>query len=149
MDVIVVAVPGPHLRHPRFLVLLDAAQLLLDHGVDQHALDLGRFGRRLDEGDVLRRPGFRIEALPVVRDQIDRRDLVALFLAQGVGRHRHEPDVDVQPGGVAHVIGRQRAAARLRHVADQNAFPAGGLGGAGGEFFQEADQVRMAPVAIA
>ncbi len=44
---------------------------------------------------------------------------------------------------------RQRAAARLRHVADQNAFPTGRLGGGRREFLQEFDQFRMAPVAIA
>ena len=55
---------------PSCALSLDPAQLLLDHGVDQHALDLGLLGGGLDEGDVLRCPGLRIEVLPVVGDQI-------------------------------------------------------------------------------
>ena len=50
---------------------------------------------------------------------------------------------------MAHVSERQRAAARLRQVADQDAFPAGGLGGERREFFQELDQARVAPIAVA
>ena len=63
--------------------------------------------------------------------------------------HRPEPDVDVEADLVARVSEGQRSAARLRHVADQDAGPAGGLGGARREAFQEAHQFRMAPIAVA
>jgi hypothetical protein len=43
----------------------------------------------------------------------------------------------------------QRAAARLRQVADQDAGPAGGLGGERREALEELDQLRMAPIAVA
>ena len=82
-------------------VAVDAAQFLLDRGIDQHALDVGLFGGGPDEGDVLRRPGFRIDVLPVVGDQIDRGRLLALLVAQRVVRHRHEPDIDIEAGLVA------------------------------------------------
>ena len=150
MDVVGVAVPGPHLGHPGIVMLvLDAAQFLLDRGIDQHALDFRLLGRGLDEGDVRRRPGFRIDVLAVGGDQIAGGDILALFLAQLVVRLRHEPDVDVEADLVAHVAERQRAAARLRHVADQDALPAGGLGGERREALEEFDQFGMAPIAVA
>ena len=69
----------------------DAAHFFLDRGVDQHAFDFGLLGSGADEGDVGRRPGFRIDVLPVVGDQIDRGDFLALFLAQpwpGIGMNQ-------------------------------------------------------------
>ena len=63
--------------------------------------------------------------------------------------HRHEPYVDVEADLVAGVVGRQRPAARLRHVADQDALPAGRLGGLRRESLQERDQFRMTPIAVA
>jgi hypothetical protein len=66
-----------------------------------------------------------------------------------VVRHRQEPDVHVEPDLVAQMAERQRTAARLRHVADQDALPAGRLGGERREPLQELDQFRMAPIAIA
>src|SRR3569833_1885897 len=66
-----------------------------------------------------------------------------------MARHRHEPDIDVESDLVAHVSERQRPAARLRHVADEDAVPAGRLGVGGREALEEADEVGMAPVAVA
>ena len=54
VDVVMMAVPGPHLRHPGVrLIGFDAAQLLFDRGIDEHTLDLGLLRRGLDEGDML------------------------------------------------------------------------------------------------
>ena len=77
-------------------------------------------------------------------DQIAGGDILALLRAQFVVRHRHEPDVDVEP--MAGVSERQRPAARLRHVADQDAVPAGGLAARSARGL---DQFGMAPVAVA
>ena len=95
-----------------------------------------------------RRPGFRIEALPVVADQIAGGELLALFVAEPAVGHRHEPDVDVEPGLMTGMAERRRSAARLRQVADQDAVPSGGLRRLRRKFFEEADQRRVAPVAI-
>jgi hypothetical protein len=43
----------------------------------------------------------------------------------------------------------KRTAARLRHIANQDATPAGGFGGQWREPFQEFHQLRMPPIAIA
>ena len=131
------------------LLALDLAHFLLDRGVDQHALDLGLLGGGADEGGVGRRPGLRIEVLAVGGDQAGGRHRLALLSAQAMARHRHEPDVDVEADLMAHMAEGQRAAARLRHVADQDAVPAGGLGGERREALQEPDQFGMAPVAVA
>jgi hypothetical protein len=48
--------------------------------------------------------------------------LLARELAVG---HRREPDVGVEPDLMAGMAGAHRAAARLRHVADQETAPAG------------------------
>src|SRR5262249_54809180 len=118
-------------------------------GVDEHALDLGLLGGGLDERDVLRRPGFRIETFPVVGHEIDGRGGVTLFLGQHAVRHRHEPDVYVQAGLMTGVVAWRRPAARLRQVADKDTIPAGRLRGSWGEFLQKVDQAGMAPIAVA
>jgi hypothetical protein len=59
-----------------------------------------------------------------------------------------EPDVSVETDLMAGMAGAHGAAARLRHVADQQTTPAGGRG-LGGELFQELHQVWMPPVAVA
>src|SRR4029450_11519791 len=75
VNVVMMAIPRPYLGHPGvWFFRFDPAQFLLDRGVDEHALDLGLLGGGLDECYVLRRPGLRVEALPVVGHEIDCRD---------------------------------------------------------------------------
>ncbi len=62
--------------------------------------------------------------------------------------HRGEPDVDVEADLVAGMAADHRAAARLRHVADQQAIPAV-LGGVVGERLDVPDEFGLAPVAVA
>src|SRR5262245_7531554 len=149
VNVVMMPIPRPYLGHPgmRFF-RFDSAQFLLDRGIDEHALNLGLLSGGLDERDVLRRPGLRVEALPVVGHEIDGRDGVTLFPGQHAVRHRHEPDIDVEAGLMTSVVARRRSAARLRQVADQDTFPASRLGGSRREFFHELDQAGMAPIAI-
>src|SRR5262245_40068832 len=124
MNVIVVAVPGPHLRHPGVrLIGLHAAQLLLDGGIDQHALDFELLRCGLDESDVLRCPRLRVETLPVRGNQIAGLNRVALLLAQHTVRHRHEPDVDVQAGLMTRMVRYRGPAAWLPQIADKDSVP--------------------------
>ncbi len=125
-----------------------AAQRLLDRRVGQHALDLRVLRRHLVERDVFRRPDVGPHVDPVVGDHVGRHHLLALLPGQLAVRHRREPDVGVEPDLMAPVAGHHRSAARLRHVADQQARPADRRH-LGGEPFEERDQVRMAPVAVA
>ena len=62
--------------------------------------------------------------------------------------HRREPDVGVETDLMAGMAGEHRAAARLRHVADQETAPAG-LRRLVGQPLEELHQARMAPVAVA
>ena len=62
-------------------------------------------------------------------------------LAVGHGR---EPDVGVEADLMAGMAGEHRAAARLRHVADQEPAPAG-LGRLLGQLFEEFHQHRDGP----
>src|SRR5512143_4136185 len=150
MAVIVMTVPGTHLGHPAVVVFVrDPAQFLLDRSIHQHTLDLGLLGGSLDESDMLRRPGLRIEMFPVSGNEIAGLDFLALILAQDAIRHWHEPDVYVEAGLVSRVVRHRRSTARLRHVADQDAVPTRRFGGERGESFQEMDEAGMAPVTIA
>ena len=64
-------------------------------------------------------------------------------------RHRGEPDVGVESDLMRGVAGEHRPAARLRHVADEQARPARGLRRPRREALQKSDELRMAPVAVA
>ena len=64
-------------------------------------------------------------------------------------RHRPEPDVGVDAGLVRGVATEHRAAARLRHVADENAGVMRGLPHAVGEPFDEGDELWVAIEAVA
>ncbi len=146
---IVVAVHRADLVQPRAVAGDVAAQRLLDRRIDQHALDLRVLRGGLVERDVRRRPDLRIDVLPVVGDHVGRHHLLALLAGQLAVRHRREPDVGVEPDLMAPVAGQHRAAARLRHVADQQAVAPADLRRLVGEALEEFDQVRMAPVAVA
>ena len=88
------------------------------------------------------------DVLPVVGDDVGGRHLLALLAGQLAVRHRRQPDVGVETDLMAPVAGDHRAAARLRHVADQQAGPADRRRFVG-EAFEELDQLGMAPVAVA
>src|SRR3974390_2021995 len=59
VEMVVVAVPGPHLGEPCAVGAGVAAQRLLDRRVDEDALDVRTLGRRLDDGGMRRRPDSR------------------------------------------------------------------------------------------
>ena len=149
VDVVVMAVPWPHLRHPGRLAADGVAQLLLDRGVDQHALDVGRFGGGLDEGGVLRRPDFGLtcfqsSATRLMADICSRSFGVSVCL-----RHRHEPDIDVESGLMAHVVEGRGPPRGCAMSPTKMPFQPVALARARREFFQEAHQRRVAPVAVA
>ena len=98
---------------------------------------------------MARRPDVRIDVEPVAAHHHDRRHFLALVARQPPVRHRRQPDVGVEPDLMAGMSGEHRAAARLRHVADQQSRPAGVLLRLVGQPLQQRDQVGMRPVAVA
>ncbi len=99
----------PLSRHKRFL----------DRSVYENALDFRLLGGGLNNGGVLRGPNLRIDVLAVVRDHVDSRHFFALLTRELTVRHRRKPDIGIETDLVAGMAGKHRAAARLRHVADQ------------------------------
>ena len=90
-----------------------------------------------------------IDVEPVGAHHHDRGHFLALVARQSPVRHRRQPDVGVEPDLMAGVAGQHRAAARLRHVADQDSRPAGVLARLGRQPRHQRDQVRMPPIAVA
>jgi hypothetical protein len=73
VDVVVMPIPGTHLGHPRFVVLvLDTAELFFNCGIDQDSLDFGLLGCCSDEGDIGRTPNFVIDVLSVRCNHVAR-----------------------------------------------------------------------------
>ena len=91
---------------------------------------------------------FGIDVEPVVSHRHGGRHEFALFARKLAIGHRREPDVGIEPDLMAGVAGQHRAAARLRHVADQKAVPSDLLGLVR-QSLEKCDQLRMAPIAIA
>jgi len=119
MDMVGVAIPRTHLRHPRFIVIaFYPAEFLFYRSIDQDAFDVGLLGCCFDEGDIGSTPIFAIDVLPIHGNQVAGRDIIALFFAQDAIWHRHEPDINVEPNLMTLVSERKRATARLRHVTD-------------------------------
>src|SRR5262245_10929709 len=129
MNMVGVAIPGSHLGQPGFIgIALYPAEFFLYRGIDQNPLDLGLLGCCSNKGDISSTPVFTIDVFAVRGNQVDGGNLVAFLLAQHTIRHRHEPDVDVEPDLMTFMPEWKRPAARLRHVADQDSLPAGGFG---------------------
>ena len=149
MEVVVVPPPRPDLFEPGAVGTCPAAQRHFDRRVDEDALDLGVRGGRLDHVEMAGRPQFRVDVAPAVGDHHRRRDFLALGAAELPRRHRRQPDVGIEADLVARMAAHHRTAARLRHVADQEAGPRPGLRGPGAEPLQEMDEVGMPPVAVA
>ncbi len=63
--------------------------------------------------------------------------------------HRRQPDVGIEADLMTGMPGDHRPAARLRHVAHQEAVPVARLVDLGGEFLQDPDKRRVTPIAIA
>src|SRR5204862_6868159 len=102
--------------------------------------------------DHRRMAGFpygRVDVLSIRRDHHGGGHFLALLPREVALRHRREPDVGIKPDLVAGVAAQRRAATWLRDVADQQPRPARDLRGLLGEPFEEPDEVRMAPVAVA
>ena len=148
VEVIVVPPPRPHLLEPGAVRARLAAQRHLDRRVDEDALHLGVRGGRLDHVEMARRPQFRIDVAPAVGDDHGRGHLLALGAGKLPRRHRGEPDVGIEADLVARMAPHHRAAARLRHVADEETGQVP-VSRPGAEPFQETDEVRMPPVAVA
>src|SRR5215470_9045700 len=125
MDMIGMAIPRTHLRHPRFVVFgLNPAEFFFYRGIDQNPLDVGLLGRRSNKGDIGRTPIFAIDIFPVQGNQVAGRNIITVFFAQYMIWHRHEPDIDVESNLMALMPERKWSTARLRHIADQNSVPA-------------------------
>ncbi len=149
VEVIVVAPHGPDLGHPAPVAGGFPAHRLLDRRIDEDALDLGLLRRRLDQGQMLGGPLRRVDVLSVGADHVGGRHHLALLARQVAVRHRRKPDVGIEPYLVRGMAGQHRAAPRLRNIAHQQARPALDRRHHLGEPFEEGDQHRIAPVAVA
>jgi hypothetical protein len=129
VDVVGVTIPRAHFRHPSFVALaLDPTEFFFYRGIDKDPFDFGLLSRCSDESYVSRSPLFTIDIFAIRGDQIESHNLIALVLVQYMVRHRHEPNIDVQPDLVAFMSERKRATARLGHIANQDSVPACGFG---------------------
>src|SRR5258706_3922531 len=117
--------------------------------MNKYPLDLGVGGGALDQPDLARRPDRRVDGKVVGPEHGSCREVIALLVAEPVARHRREPDVGIEPDLMTRVAGQHRAAARLGHIADQEARPAVELLGVACEPLYQADELWMAPIAVA
>src|SRR5262249_30004738 len=92
-------------------------------------------------------PHFRIDVELIGRDHIGGRAELALLSTLHVVWHRRKPNIDVESDLMASVLGEHRPTARLRHVADQKTIPTD-LFCVLGKSFDEANKLRIAPVAV-
>jgi len=91
-----------------------------------------------------------IDVEPVVAHHHDSRHLLAHRCATSAGPASAVSQMSASsPTLMAGVAGEHRSAARLRHVADQDARPAGLLVRLRRQPLHQCDQVGMAPVAVA
>ena len=71
MNMVCMAIPRAHLRHPRLIILaFDTAEFFLYRSIDKDALDLRLLGCCSDECDISGTPSFVINALSICRDQV-------------------------------------------------------------------------------
>src|SRR2546428_715778 len=82
-------------------------------------------GGSLDHVEMRRRPDIGIDVRAVFGDHHGGRHLLTLGARQFALGHRSEPDIGIQPDLMTRVAGAHGTAARLRHVADEKAAPAG------------------------
>ena len=95
-----------------------------------------------------RRPDVGVDVLAVRRHHHGGRHFFALAPGQLAVGHRGQPDIGIEADLMARMAGEHRAAARLRHVADEEPGPAD-LGAFLGEPLEELHQARMSPIAVA
>src|SRR4029077_6803219 len=124
MKMLGVTKPGPHLEKPGGISSGLADQRLLDGGITQDAADHRILRSRSDERSMSVGPQFRINVAQIGRDHIGARAELALLAALHVVWHRRKPNIDVEADLMAGVLGKQRPAAGLRHVANQKTVPA-------------------------
>ena len=115
----------------------------------QHALHDRVLRGRLDDAQVVGRPGRRIDVAAVGAHHVDGRGHLPLLAGQLAARHGREPDVGVEADLVRGMAGEHGAAARLRDVADEDARPARHLRHLARETLEKGHHVRMAPHAVA
>jgi hypothetical protein len=71
MDVVSTAIPGTHLGHPRFIVLvLDTAEFFFYRSIDEDSLHFGLLGRCSDEGNIGWAPNLVIDVLSIRCNQV-------------------------------------------------------------------------------
>src|SRR5262245_24043871 len=98
MDMVRVAIPRTYLRHPRFIgIAFYPAEFFFYGSIDQDPLDVGLLGCCSDEGGVSGTPIFAIDVFSIGGNQVAGRDIISLLFAQYTIRHRHEPNINVEP----------------------------------------------------
>ena len=115
---------------------------------DEDALHFGIDGGGADQADGFAGEGARIDVGAVGAHHHRRVGELALLLRHAVVGHRPEPDVGVDARLVRGVATEHGAAARLCHVADEDAGIARGLPHARGEPLYEGDELRVAVEAV-
>ena len=90
---------------------------------------------------------FRINVAQIGRDHIGAGAELSLLAALRVVWHRRKPNINVKADLMAGVLGKHLPPARLRHIANQKTIPAN-LFCVRGKRFDEANELRIAPVAV-
>src|SRR5262249_56138922 len=92
MDVVSMAIPGTHLGHPRFIILvLDAAELFFYRGIDEDPRYFWLLGRCSDEGDIGRAPSFVVDLLSIRCNQVAGQNIFPFLFAQSTIPHLPHP----------------------------------------------------------
>ncbi|TWH27212.1 hypothetical protein L611_000500000420 [Aminobacter sp. J15] len=138
----------PHLAQPGAVARHRVAQLLLDAGMHQHALDIRVARRALEQRRMRRRPLAVVDIERVLLEQRDEIHLLALLVREAPVRHRQEPDVRIEAELMGSMAGGHRSATRLRNVAQEQSGPAI-LDRIAREALQQCDHLRMAPAPVA
>src|SRR5262245_59074123 len=91
---------------------------------------------------------MRIDVLLVRSDNIGCRHFLALPARELAWWHRGEPDVGIEADLMAIMTGQHRSTPRLREITYQQPGPPD-LGSLLRQAFEQADEIRVAPPAVA
>ena len=140
---------GSDLREPRPIPRRFSADCFLYRGINEHPLNLRLLSEKTQQPQVGGRPSRRINVETVGAHDHCRLHFLALPKRQSPVWHRAQPDVGVQADLMRRMTVDHWSAARLRHVANEQAGPNSRGAGLVRGSFEKREKKWKTPVSIA